>query len=380
MPTLPELFAQTVADHADQVALRWQTPADGSGAGGFGDWTWTDYADRVARVAAALRELGVGHGDRVVLMMRNRPEFHVADTAVLLLGATPISIYNSSAPEQVQYLVGHCEAVVAIVEDIGFLERFLKVRRELPALRHVAVVDDPDHLAPDDIHRWDELLGAAPLDLDAELGNARADDLATVIYTSGTTGPPKGVMLDHENMDWTMRVLPRCPGGRSDRLPRRVVPADGTHRRADDVALHGHRFGYEVTTCPDPGQVVSYLVQVRPQIFFAVPRVWEKTHAALRAAVGADPEKAAQFDQALEIGWQMSEATARGRSRPGRVRGPLGARRPRAAERPRADRARPVRDRDDRCRADPVRDLAVLPQPRCAALGGLRPLRDDVAR
>ena len=68
---------------------------------------------------------------------------------------------------------------------------------------------------------------------------------------------------------------------------------------------------FEVTTCPDPGQVVSYLVQTRPQFFFAVPRIWEKTHAALRAAVAADPEKAAEFDQALEIGWQMSEANAR---------------------------------------------------------------------
>jgi long-chain acyl-CoA synthetase len=204
MPTLPELFVQTVADHADQVALRWQTPADEFGAGGFREWTWPDYAERVARLAAALRELGVGHRDRVVLMMRNRPEFHIADTAVLLLGATPISIYNSSAPEQVQYLVGHCEASVAIVEDIGFLERFLKVRSELPALRHIAIIDDPDHLAPEDIHRWDALLGAAPLTIDAELGNARPDDLVTVIYTSGTTGPPKGVMLDHANMAWTM--------------------------------------------------------------------------------------------------------------------------------------------------------------------------------
>ena len=94
-------------------------------------------------------------------MMRNRPEFHVADTAVLLLGATPISIYNSSEPEQVQYLAGHCDASVAIVEDIGYLERFLKVRSELPMLKHLAVIEDPHQLAPQDVLRWDALRACA---------------------------------------------------------------------------------------------------------------------------------------------------------------------------------------------------------------------------
>src|SRR5215475_10410083 len=114
MTTLPELFVDTVAAHGGAIALR---AADGDGVR---ELTWNDYADQVGRCAAALRDLGVGPRDRVVLMMRNRPEFHVIDTAVLMLGATPISIYNSSAPEQVQYLAGHCEASVAIVEDVGF--------------------------------------------------------------------------------------------------------------------------------------------------------------------------------------------------------------------------------------------------------------------
>ena len=71
-------------------------------------------------------------GDRVVLMMRNIPEFHWLDLAVLFLGATPVSIYNSSSPDQVAYLAGHCGAKVAIVENEGFLTKFLEVRDELP--------------------------------------------------------------------------------------------------------------------------------------------------------------------------------------------------------------------------------------------------------
>src|SRR5689334_15083596 len=102
--TVPKLFAAVVASRPDAVALRWKA------GDGWGEWTWQEYAARACRVAAGLAGLGIGRGDRIVLMTRNRPEFHVVDTAALLVGATPISIYNSSAPEQVEYLAGHSGA------------------------------------------------------------------------------------------------------------------------------------------------------------------------------------------------------------------------------------------------------------------------------
>ena len=77
-------------------------------------------------------------------MLRNRPEFHALDLAVLFLGATPVSIYNSSAPEQIEYLVNDCKAKVAIVEDAAFLERFLKVRESLTTLEHIVMLEDSD--------------------------------------------------------------------------------------------------------------------------------------------------------------------------------------------------------------------------------------------
>src|SRR5918997_1819105 len=129
--------------------------------------TVAEHAELGARATTGLAGLGVSKGDRVVLMLRNRPEFHVLDLAVAMLGATPISIYNSSSPEQVQYLTAHCGASVAIAEDPGFLERFLKVRSELPALRQVVVLEDPDGMAPEDVVHYDALLGSEPADLDA---------------------------------------------------------------------------------------------------------------------------------------------------------------------------------------------------------------------
>ena len=189
--TVTRQFVETVAAYGDATALRWK---DGEG---FSEWTWADYGDRAARLAGALGDWGIGRGDRVVLLMRNRPEFHVADVAVMLCGATPISIYNSSAPDQIAYLAGHCQAVAAIVEDDVYLKRLLEVRDALPSLRNVAVIEEPVGGVPSGVLSWDALLAHAPVDLDAASKIAQASDLATVIYTSGTTGRSKGAM--HKN-------------------------------------------------------------------------------------------------------------------------------------------------------------------------------------
>jgi long-chain acyl-CoA synthetase len=303
--TVTRQFVETVAEYGSRTALRWK---DGDS---FGEWTWVDYADRAARLAGALGEWGIGTGDRVVLLMRNRPEFHVADVAVMLCGATPISIYSSSAPDQIQYLAGHSCAVAAIVEDATYLDRLLAVRGELPALRHIVVIEEPAAGRPDDVVGWNEMLGHAPVDLEAAAGIARPSDLATVIYTSGTTGPPKGVMLDHANIEWTVDCYRATvdvePGWRAvSYLPMaHIAERMSTHYLAIASA-------FEVTTCPDPGQVVLYLGAVRPQAFFAVPRVWEKAYANLHAAVAGDPAKAEEFARALDIGWEVSQLRARG--------------------------------------------------------------------
>ncbi len=292
--TIPSRFLRTVADHPDQVALRAKEPDDS-----WTEITYRQYADQVAVATGALERMGVGPGDRVVLMLRNIPEFHVIDMAVLFRGATPISIYNSSAPEQIAYLAGHCHAKVAIAEDIGFLERFLKVRDELPALETLAVLSDPDGRAGAGVLTRADVLEGEPADLDACASLSTPDTLATVIYTSGTTGPPKGVMLSHHNVVWTaegyLRLLDVDPVG------FRAVSYLPMAHIAERMSTHylGALGGYEVTSCPDPGQIAAYAREVRPQIMFGVPRVWEKIHAGVQAALAADPDKKRQFDEAI---------------------------------------------------------------------------------
>ena len=307
--TVSRQFRATVESRPDAVALRW---TDGTP----GQLTWAEYADQACRVAAGLRELGVGPGDRVVLMIRNRPEFHIADVATLLVGATPVSIYNSSAPEQIEYLAGHSEAKAAIVGDIGFLERFLKVRSELPDLRTLVVVDDPGGLAPGDVTSFADLTSTAPLDLGEAADVARPEDLVTLIYTSGTTGPPKGVMITNTNLCWVIESMNRALG--LDLAGWREVSFLPMAHIAERLMTHYFHIahGTDVTTCPDPAQLAVYLRDVRPEFFLGVPRVWEKIYAGVQAALSADPEKKAGFDKALEVGAKAAAFRTRGEALP----------------------------------------------------------------
>ena len=308
--TVATRFRDTVSKYPDRVALRsWDgdTPTD---------ITWAEYALSACRVAAALADAGVTRGDRVVFLITNRPEFHIADVAALLVGATPISIYNSSSPEQIAYLASHSSATYAIVENAKFLENLLSVRDQIPTLKKVAVIDTPETL-PDGVLLWDDLMAHEPVDLAVASLIAQPDDLATVIYTSGTTGPPKGVMLDHKGVLWTAESLMNRFG--FDIAGMRMVSYLPMAHIAERNTSHyaGIMQGLEVTTCPDAGRITTYLGHSRPQIFFAVPRVWEKMYASVTSVVHADEAKGAAFDAALAIGWEASEYRARGEEIPG---------------------------------------------------------------
>ena len=307
--TVASMFNSTVARHGKLPALRNLVG---------GDWstvTYAELADQVARVAAALGALGVGHGDRVVMMMHNRPEFHVIDLAVLFCGATPVSIYNSSSSEQIVYLAGHCDAVVAIVEDDSYLARFVSQRSALPSLRHLVIIERGAD-TPADVLDYAEMVTNDPIDLDQAASFGSPDDLATLIYTSGTTGQPKGVMLTNRNICWTIESLRRCMGIEDEAW--KVVSYLPMAHIAERMTSHYMMVaqGFEVSSCPDPSQLAAYLREVRPNMLFGVPRVYEKLQAGVVAALSADTEKFAQFSDGLAAGLPIAlrrawgEATA----------------------------------------------------------------------
>jgi long-chain acyl-CoA synthetase len=277
--TLCEAFQLTAAERADQVALR--TPGDAVTI------TYGEYAERVRRIAGGLASLGVGRGDTVALMLVNRPEFNLVDTAALHLGAVPFSIYNTSAPEQIEYLFSNAGNRVAVTERALLPRIQAAVRRAEVGVERVVLVDGVD----DGTISLGELEEAEPagFDFEAAWRAVEPEDLLTLIYTSGTTGPPKGVQLTHANMMAEVR-------GTSARLPLRaggrIISFLPSAHVADRWSAHywgSHCLGFTVTCIADLRTVVQHLPEVRPTAWGAVPRIWEKLNAALEAQGILDP-------------------------------------------------------------------------------------------
>jgi long-chain acyl-CoA synthetase len=299
-------FEDTCRDIPDQPALRWN---DASGT--WQTLTWAEYRDVVRKATAGLKALHFRPGEFAVIMSRNRPEHLIADLAVLHARGTPVSLYNTLAPEQVQYITSHCDAAVAFVEDAGFLAKLQAVRDQLPKLRHVVVMDTRGVTLDDWVTSWDVLLteGAEEDARDPEAfeewREVKPDDLATLVYTSGTTGPPKGVMEAHTNVTW-MAEAAQVFLNRTGHRHISYLPFAHVFER-----FVGHYGAMKQQTivhfCPDSAQLFAYALEVKPTSMIGVPRVWEKLQAALLAGIQADPDeqRRSAILGAIEVGRKL---------------------------------------------------------------------------
>jgi long-subunit acyl-CoA synthetase (AMP-forming) len=277
--TIAEAFRQTVERKPDEVAIRTK--------GDEFTITWSQLRDRVDALAGGLAGLGLKKGDSVALLFGNRPEFHISDLAVMMVGGTPFSIYNTYAPNQIEFVVSDAGARILMTEQ-AYLPQVLEARKSLPDLEHVIVIDGD---VPEGCIPLAGVEGAGDgFDVDASVGEIKGDDILTLIYTSGTTGPPKGVQLMHSNL------LSACEGvdaliefpedGRVvSWLPSAHVAERNAHHYIPIV------YGLQITCCDDPRSILQFLPEVRPSWFFAVPRIFEKLKAGLETAVAGMPEE-----------------------------------------------------------------------------------------
>jgi len=278
-PTIAEAFRRTVVAYRERVAIR--TLGDAQ------TWTWGELQERVDDVAGGLAMLGLGHGAAMAIMLVNRPEFHVVDLAATTLGATPFSLYQTSAPNQIAHVVADAGARIIVTEQ-AFVANVLEARASLPQLEHVIVIDGD---APDGCLDLVDVEGTNPsFDAEAHWRSVSPNDVLTLIYTSGTTGPPKGVQLTHRSLVAAVRGIAQLI-----EFPERArvvswLPAAHIAERAAHHYLPVV-FGFCVTSCPEPGQVIAYLPDVRPNWFFAVPRIWEKLKSDLEAMIATLPEE-----------------------------------------------------------------------------------------
>ncbi|MBF6347983.1 long-chain fatty acid--CoA ligase [Nocardia flavorosea] len=300
--TVPAAFQQTLTLRPDAVALRT--------VGGTQEITWREYGHRVRSLAAGLAALGLTRGDTVGIMLTNRPEFNLLDTAALHVGATPFSVYNTCSAEQIAHVFGNAGNKIVITE-----QQFLgTIRAAGVPIEHLVVVDGPAEGATTLAD-----LEANPdpeFDFDTAWQAVEAADLATLIYTSGTTGPSKGVELTHSNV--LAQILALTSGPLDVGIDDRALSYLPAAHVADRISGHAINLvtGIQITTVPDPREIAAALPDARPTVFFGVPRVWQKIKAGVEAKLAAETgAKKAVADWAVATGIAAAKADLAGTGR-----------------------------------------------------------------
>ncbi len=240
---------------------------------------WTPLNSRefyrdVVGMARALNQWNLNKGDRVAILSENRPEWAISDFATLLLGGVVVPIYSTLTAQQTSHILTDSGARVVIVSTAKQLEKVLSVNDQT-AVEKIIIMDPIETTSAVDMQRLKQKSPAGrDLELEARARTVTADDLASIIYTSGTTGTSKGVQLTHGNL--TSNVLNSLndfdlhPG----HISISFLPLSHVTARHADIALLYR--GVTLAYCPSIEQLPQYLMEVRPTIFVAVPRVYEK--------------------------------------------------------------------------------------------------------
>jgi long-subunit acyl-CoA synthetase (AMP-forming) len=297
--TMCEAFQVTASEWAENPALRLKdTDYEAS---------WSEYADAVRKRAAGFAALGVERGDTVGFMLVNRPALHLTDCAAMHLGATCFSVYNTSSPEQVEYVVRDAGSRVIITEQ-AFLDTVLATREQIEGLEHVVVIDGEAPAGTISIAELEEM-GDPGFDFEAAWGAVEPEDVLCLIYTSGTTGPPKGVQLTHANM---VAVWRACDAVQETKPGGRMISFLPSAHIADRWAgIYAQMFyGSCVYCCPDPRQMVAYSIEVKPTVWGGVPRIWEKLKGAIEIGIAAEADEAKREATvaAIELGRRRARA------------------------------------------------------------------------
>lgn len=313
--TIPSAIEESARLAPDVKGLAWKRD---------GEWkslTFTEYREAIRDAANAWLALGLQPGEFVTMLARNIPEHYLADLGAVHARGVGVSLYNTLSPEQIVYIVNHCEASYVVAEHGDCLDKFLKIKEEIPTVRKLIVVDTPEDFSGDGewLIGWEDFLESGrkigqenPDAFDKSWKVVKPEDLLTLIYTSGTTGPPKGVMIDHLNVLYVGHMLNsvgnREPG---DRVIS-YLPLAHIAERAGSMYL-APIFQTTVYLCDDFLQMGTFLQEVKPTIFFGVPRVFEKMHAALLAGLAAAEETPRQMaEMAIETGRQVAAYEQKG--------------------------------------------------------------------
>ncbi|MAK04907.1 MAG: long-chain fatty acid--CoA ligase [Euryarchaeota archaeon] len=277
---IPLRLQNRAKTNGNDIALHWKE------GDSWNSRTWAEHYENVCKFGGALLNLGFEVGDSVSISGNNSKEWITACLGSMYIRALPAGIYQTSTQEQFQYVANHMEAKVLVLENKVQWDKFSAERDNLPSVKKVVMIDDIDEINDDIAVSFEDFLESGKSHIDdanERMTQIKPDDLALLIYTSGTTGPPKGVMLTHHNLAWTVEGASEVVGGLGPE-DRHVAYLPLSHIAEQMFCIHGSvSFGFSVWVCGAFDQIKEHLLEARPTLFLAVPRVWEKFKAALEA-------------------------------------------------------------------------------------------------
>ena len=309
---LAALAFQSAQTYGDEIAMRVQRD------GRWQSTTYREMGEAIRAIARGLLALGVQPGDRVGIFAENRPEWALADFAILAAGAISVPIYATNTQAQAAYIVDETAMTAIFTGRQDNYDKIHALAAGAPALRHIIAIDNGTTLAGESSQHLSALpaLGASAAlgaELDARLAAAVPDDLATIVYTSGTTGEPKGVMLTHANIFHQFKALTGHfhvgPGDRSLCL----LPLSHVYERSWSFFIF--QSGATNHYLANPKEVIAALADVRPTVMVSVPRLYEKIYAAAMNGLSQGSGlKRKIFHWSIEVGRRYQYARKDGRS------------------------------------------------------------------
>ena len=241
--------------------------------------SWREYANSVSELAAFMISRGIQPGDRVALLGENCPEWLVTDIAVQSAAAVTVGVYATSSSDQLLYCIKHADVRALVIEDAEQLEKWLEIRSSCPEVEFVIIMEREAH---DGITQWTDALTEGrrflteqPAAVTKRIESLGHEDTALFIYTSGTTGDPKAAMLTHGNLLWAVDSLGTSIPIDEEDESISFLPLSHIVERLISVVAPLYR-GYPVSFTENLDTVMQNMQEIRPTVFFAVPRIWEK--------------------------------------------------------------------------------------------------------
>lgn len=278
-----------------------------------GQWrhyTWDQVCEMIDAASAAFRSLGVEKEDRVALISETRPEWAIADYAIMSLGAVTVPIYPNNSQEDVQFILNDSESKILLIEDKDQLEKWHTIKANCPTVKSVVCLEK---CGETNVMSWIELLELgreevkkSPHAFRNSIEELKTDDWATLLYTSGTTGQPKGVVLHHEQIMSEVTDIFSVVTVTDQDTALTFLPFSHILGRVESFgSVHA---GYTMAFAESVEKLRNNFTEIKPTFIIAVPRIFEKLYAAILSQAQNNPIKKRLFDWAIQVGQDYSEA------------------------------------------------------------------------